>query len=46
MIEGINNSNSSENFTKLDVKIIQKDIITSNGIIHVIDKLIWPYLPF
>ena len=23
MIEGINNSNSSENFTKLDVKIIQ-----------------------
>jgi uncharacterized surface protein with fasciclin (FAS1) repeats len=33
-------------FINKDVKIIQKDIITSNGIIHVIDKLIWPYLPF
>ena len=33
-------------FINKDVKIIEKDIITSNGIIHVIDKLIWPYLPF
>jgi len=33
-------------FINEGVKIIKKDIITSNGIIHVVDKLLWPYLPF
>jgi len=39
-------NNEDITFINKDVQIIQKDIITSNGIIHVIDKLIWPYLPF
>ena len=33
---------NGETYIDNNIKIIQKDIITSNGIIHVIDNLIWP----
>jgi len=33
---------NGETYIDNNIKIIQKDNITSNGIIHVIDNLIWP----
>jgi hypothetical protein len=33
---------NGETYIDNNIRIIQKDIITSNGIIHVIDNLIWP----
>ena len=33
---------SGRTYINNDINIIHKDMITSNGIIHVIDKLIWP----
>jgi len=37
----INNMNGIT-YINGDIQIIQKDIITGNGIIHVTDKIIWP----
>lgn len=33
---------SGKTFINNDINVIHKDILASNGIIHVIDKLIWP----
>lgn len=35
---------SGKTFINDDINVIHKNILASNGIIHVIDKLIWPYM--
>lgn len=33
---------SGKTYINNDINVIQKDMITANGLIHVVDKLIWP----
>jgi uncharacterized surface protein with fasciclin (FAS1) repeats len=34
---------NSLNPTNKEIKIVKKDVIATNGVIHIVDKLIWPY---